>query len=522
MWERAKGREREFRFSILFTAQDVGNYLNSDEEIRHAAAWCKDRGFTRIFLETFRNGYSPETERLARARDLFRQLRIDVSGCVAPTGMGIPSNQCNAVSNYEAPETLTECRRLFEGAASIFDEILIDGFLYTDDDSEASLKARGDQSWMEYRCDLMLRVCREAILGPARLINPRVEVMLKYPPWYDLYPLQGCNVETQTDLFDHIWAQTPTLGEAPQRRSFPGAAFFLLRWLADIGPGKMGGGCIDACEASPDECVEQARQIILGGAKEALLHHFGGLQNETGAVNAARLLEEIPNLFLLAEAVAEASPAGILAPQIPNSDPGGEPHIYSRLSLLGWPLAPLSRIDVSYPAVLFAAPSWQSDIFPAQFDEFLEEKKPIALTGNLRHMLQVKGIHFPESIAILEIPQETQRLLELNSALLQSWRDRLLYPLGLRVSGPAGVSLYLFDNGLLAVENFLNQSVEFLVECRQPLDDQEREHARKTAFALPNEHSVRTSIAPNGVQFVLDPHSLAVVKLAQQRFQWRR
>jgi len=518
MWERAKGREREFRFSILFTAQDVGNYLQSDDEIRHAAAWCKERGFTRIFLEIFRGGTMADRDRLIRARDYFREQQIVVSGGIAPTGMGIPSNRSAAVSNYEALQTLAECRRLAESAASLFDEILIDGFLYTDDESEASRKARGDQTWMEYRCDLMLRVCRESILGPARLVNPRVEAMLKYPPWYDLYPLQGCNVETQTDLFDHIWAQTTAPGEAQELCSFH--AFFLMRWLADIGPGKLGGGYIDACDASPDECVEQARQIILGGAKEALFYHFGGLQKEPGAANANHLLEEIPNLFLLAEAVADALPVGILAPKIPNSDPGGEPHIFSRVGLLGLPLAPLSRIDVSYPAVLFAVPSWQSDIFPALFDEFLEDNKPTALTG-LSQMLQSKEFHLPDAAAVFDIPQEPQQLLALNPATLQSWRDHLLLPLGLSVSGPAGVSLYLFDNGLIAVENFLNRSADFRVECRQPLDDQEREHARKTAFALSNEHSVQTSIAPNGVQFVLDPHSLAVVKLAQQRFRRR-
>ncbi|RJP20172.1 MAG: hypothetical protein C4527_25445 [Candidatus Omnitrophota bacterium] len=520
MWLRAKGHERTFRFSTLFTAQDVQKYFTSDEKIDRSIAWCKEHGITRVFIETFRDGFTAEKETLARARDQFRQEGLIVSGCVTPTGMGVASNGWKVVSNYESPKTLEQCRRIFEYTASLFDEIMIDDFLFTDDASPLSQQAKGARTWAEYRCDLMLGISREYILGPVRDANPRAEVIIKYPQWYDNFHERGYNVDTQTDIFDHIWVGTETRDPDAERwgRKAQYEAYYIMRWLTDVGGEKTGGGWFDIYDTSPETYVEQARQTILGGAREALLFHFGALQKDRGAKNIEVLLHEMPTLFLLAEAVADAQACGVLAPKIPNSSPGKEPYVYDFLGMLGVPLVPFSRIDTNFCAALFAMQSWQNDIFPVHFEEFSEEGKPVVITGNLHAFLQSRHFDIPDSTLIFPIPEDPRSLYEIDPAALRRFREHLLKPLGLAVEGPTKVSLYLYDNGVLAVENFRDESARFSIQFQTAMEEAEQIHTRNTFFALPSEPSAQVNISENRLDFQLSPRSAAVVKLSESRF----
>ncbi len=520
MWERAKGYERTFRFSTLFTAQDVHRYLNTENQTRKAIEWCKTHGITRVFIEVFRDGFTADKDRLVQARDLFRQAGLDVAGCVTPTGMGKASNGWKVVSNYEASETQTECRRIFKYAASLFDVIMVDDFLFTDDTSEQSIQAKGEQSWSEYRSDLMLRVSREHILTPARNENPQVEVIIKYPQWYDRFHERGYNVETQTDLFDWIWVGTETRDPDNERwgRKAQYEAFYIMRWLTDIGGEKTGGGWFDTYGTSPATYVEQARQTILGGAKEALLFHYGDLLEGGGAANIERLMKEMPSLFMLSEAVAESKPAGILAPKIPNSKPGREPYIYDFIGMLGIPLVPLSRINTDYSSAFFATQSWQSDFFPTLFDEFIEENKPVVITNNLKSLLDNHSIHIPDSVMVFDVPEEPRDLYQLDQSQLQAFRTKLLRPLGFTIEGPAKAALYLFDNGVLAIENFRDEAIQFKVIFHNELNETERQHAQNTFFSIPNDHAVQLAITENSIVFDMPPRSLGVIKMAENRF----
>jgi hypothetical protein len=51
-----------------------------------------------------------------------------------------------------------------------------------------------------------------------------------------------------------------------------------LRWLGGIGGAKCGGGWYDWLGTTERTYIEQARQTILGGARESMLFCYGGLQ----------------------------------------------------------------------------------------------------------------------------------------------------------------------------------------------------------------------------------------------------
>ncbi|MBW8040822.1 MAG: hypothetical protein FVQ85_12575 [Planctomycetes bacterium] len=75
-----------------------------------------------------------------------------------------------SAAKYEIRKSLRqeELQKIFEYTASIFDEIMIDDFLFTDCECDQCQKARGDKTWADYRCSLMIKVGRQRILKPAR------------------------------------------------------------------------------------------------------------------------------------------------------------------------------------------------------------------------------------------------------------------------------------------------------------------------------------------------------------------
>ncbi len=74
--------------------------------------------------------------------------------------------------------TLDEMDKIFGLTASIFDLIMIADFLLTECECEDCTAARRDQSWSQFRCDLMVDVSRNHILTPAREVNRGMKVIV--------------------------------------------------------------------------------------------------------------------------------------------------------------------------------------------------------------------------------------------------------------------------------------------------------------------------------------------------------
>jgi len=515
----AKIYENTFQFSTLITAQTVRDEFSTDEGVDRAIQWCRKTGVSRVFIETYRNGYMAKEEDLKRGRDAFKKAGFITDGCVTTTGIGVESNGWKLVSNYEMPKTLEECEQIFRFTASLFDVIMIDDFLFTDDTTEISEKARGESSWADYRCDLMLRVSHERILKPARAVNPNVKVIIKYPQWYDNFHNRGYDVVAQTRDFDIIWVGTETRDPNSKQwgRKAQYEAFFIMQWLTDVGGAKTGGGWFDPYGTNPKTYVEQARQTILGGARDALLFNYKTLLSDEHADNVVELRKELPLLFELAKLIHGAKPTGVLAVKIPNSDASKEMYIYDFLGMLGIPMAPLSRIDSTFPCALFATQSWQPGVFPEQFKKFINDNKPVLLTHNMKDLLQSKQVEIPRSVKVVDIPKEPRDLYNLNDKQLVDIRKPLLKALGMEISGPTRISLYLYDNGVMAVENFNDTAVSFSVKFDKPLSASEISSINNKALVLPGKESAKIEAKHNSITFKLQPRSLGVVQLESKR-----
>lgn len=470
LWELAKNKQAVHRFSTLFSAHDVRDRLAAEDGLKAALAWCKQTGVTKVYVESFRDGYQAPRALLERARDRFRAEGFEVSGCVTTTHVGKRSTGWNLISCYTDAGTQDKIQKIFEYTAGLFDEIMIDDFWFTDCACQECAAARagrtvtvgghrypvGGDGWSDYRCELMVRISRERVLEPARRVNPRVKVIIKYPQWYDRFQERGYDVARETADFDRTWVGTETRdyhdrhwGGTPQYE-----AYFLMRWLGGLGGAKCGGGWYDPLGTTEHTYVEQARQTVLAGARESLLFCYGALQQNTGPKNVAALRASLPELLAVAEQVGKRRPVGVAAYKPPSSPGRDEPRVFDFVGMLGVPLVPCHTFPDDAPAAFFSQHALTDPRLAERLAAYVKSGRPVLVTDGLAERLAGKVALDAANVQILPVKHDPKRLLELPQDALDRLREPLLKPLGRRFAAGNRVALYLWEDGSSVVENF--------------------------------------------------------------------
>jgi hypothetical protein len=461
LWKLANEKRDVLRFSTLFTAQNVRDLISDQEGLEKAVDWCKRTAVTHVYVESFRGGYTAERSALERAKETFLEAGIEVSGCVTTVHVGKKSTGWDLIDCYTDIPTQEHLQQIFEYTASIFNEIMIDDFLFTDCECEECKAAKGDKSWVEYRSDLMVQVSRERILKPARAKNPNVKIIIKYPQWYDNFHNRGYEVVRQTHDFDKIWIGTETRDPDSERwgRKAQYEAYFIMRWLGAIGGEKTGGGWFDPYGTSPPTYVEQARQTVLGDAKEALLFCYGSLLENTGPANVEKLRTEIPALFELAEIVRGKSIKGVLVPKPPNSEAHNEQYVFDFIGMMGLPLVPAAEIKPTEAAFLSVHALKDPDLV-TKLKQMMDAGEPLLITDGLRDRLKDQIALESDNVQILEVKGDPRSLLEMDRSSLLKLREKMLKPFGITFDAPNKVSLYLMGDNHVIIENFNDESVD--------------------------------------------------------------
>lgn len=484
LWDLAQNKAAVHRFATLFTAQDMRGRLSSQPGLDQAIDWCKQTGVTHAFLETFRDGYEAPREVMQRAKQQFLAAGFEVSGCVTTTRVGKSSTGWkDTISCYTDLPTQEKLQAVFEFTAGLFDEIMIDDFWFTDCTCPACDAARrsktvtiGDRkfpvpgdTWEDYRCELMVQLSRERILAPAQKINPRVRVIIKYPQWYDQFHERGYEVLRETADFGRIWVGTETRDYLDRRwgGTVQYEAYFIMRWLGGIGGDKCGGGWYDWLGTTEKTYLEQARQTILGGARESLLFCYGGLQSSTGPKDVETLRANLPELLEVAGQVSRRQAVGLAAYKPANSHPGNERRVFDFVGMLGLPLSPCHEFPTNAPAAFFSLHALKDAAFAAKLSQFLAAGKPVLLTDGLAEKLSGKVDLKSPLIQVLPVKGDPKSLLNLTESDLNRIRPPLLEPFKISFNGPNQVALYLFRDQSWVIENFNDEPVKVKLDQQE-------------------------------------------------------
>lgn len=230
----------------------------------------------KIYLETHRDLLIVDDATLEQAKKFFHDRGIETAG-----GITYTINEANSFETfcYSNPEHRKMVQQIAEHTAKHFDEFILDDFFFTSCKSDFEIKAKGAQSWTDYRLKLMTEAGRNLVLKPAKKINPHVKVIIKYPNWYDHFQGLGFNLEEGPQLFDGVWTGTETRDPAGNQHLQNYLSYNVIRYFDNLRPGYNGGGWVDSggLNLGMDRYAEQLHLTMLSKTPEIILFAYNQL-----------------------------------------------------------------------------------------------------------------------------------------------------------------------------------------------------------------------------------------------------
>ncbi len=210
-----------------------------------AAAWeevSRQVGVDKIYLETHRDLVVVDQATLDQAKAFFKARGVETAG-----GITLTIDESNRFETfcYTNPEHRARVKEIVEYTARNFDELILDDFFFTSCKCDLCIAAKGERSWTGYRLELMREAARELVLEPARAVNPKIMVVIKYPNWYDHFQGLGFNLEAQPAMFDGIYTGTETRDPSSAQHLQAYLGYNIFRYFENLKPGGNGGGWVD-------------------------------------------------------------------------------------------------------------------------------------------------------------------------------------------------------------------------------------------------------------------------------------
>ncbi|OHB56151.1 MAG: hypothetical protein A2173_01140 [Planctomycetes bacterium RBG_13_44_8b] len=231
----------------------------------------------KVYLETHRDMILVDEETMRKAKKFFVDKGIRTAG-----GITLTVNERNRFQTfcYTKPESRQRVKEIVEYTAKLFDEVILDDFFFTNCKCESCIKAKGDKSWTQFRLELFEEASQELIIKPAKAVNPKVTMVIKYPNWYEHFQGLGYNLEAEPKLFDKLYTGTETRDPVRSQQHLQQyQGYLIFRYLENIKPGGNAGGWVDT-GGMPyiDRYAEQLWLTLFAKAPEIALFDFRQMQ----------------------------------------------------------------------------------------------------------------------------------------------------------------------------------------------------------------------------------------------------
>lgn len=398
-----------------------------------------------------------------------------------------------------------------------FVEFIIDDWFFTGCTCEECRRAKGNRSWEEFRTSLLAEVSRELVMKPAKEENPNCRVIIKFPNWSEAYQESGYQPAVQRNVFDGIYTGTETRDTRHSDQHLPKyCSYSLMRLMENYAPGRNGGGWFDPYGCYPMELYgEQAYLTALARGRELCQFCWGSLYRNRVVTPVGLQLEEIDRMLDLAgactgvpcylppDAQGEDHLEDFLGmmgvPMNPTPDfpfdrntvfltiqALKDPEIIPRLTQFvagggkaivtsGFFIGALGRGIEEISSIRYRGRRFRTDVFyqDGMFSPYaLHSRRPLTfpllehrnnttwalakgVVGEENYPLILRDCYGKGQLITLAIPDEYGLLYALPEEILGAIRSQFMGDIPYRLDGPSQVSLFPYDNDVLALYRYV-------------------------------------------------------------------
>ena len=236
---------KNFRVAIYIPVGVTIRLADTAEFNREFARVSSQLDFQKVYIEGYRGRTFATDAQLETVKRQFQSKGIQTEGGVT-FDAGSSGGQFNTL-DYENPVDRATAERASRLVARHFDELMLDDFFFYNTKSDADIAAKGNRSWTDYRIDKMHEVARNLVIGPAKQVNLRIKVIIKYPNWYEHFHGTGFDLADEAHMFDGIYTGTETRDPVitdQQLQQYE--SYEIIRYFDNVRPdGGNGGGWVD-------------------------------------------------------------------------------------------------------------------------------------------------------------------------------------------------------------------------------------------------------------------------------------
>ncbi len=415
------GKYANFNVAIYIPVRAVQSFEDPDKLIREWELISRQVKVDKVYIEVQQNRMIVNDELLEKVKKFFLDKDVQIAGGMALSEGGF-GGQFHSFC-YTDPADRAFVKNAVELAARHFDEVIQDDFFFVSTKYDSDIAAKGNRSWSEFRLDLMREASENLLLKPARAVNPKIKMVIKYPNWYEHFQGLGFDLDKQAKMFDGIYTGTETRDpENTDQNLQQYESYLIYRYFENIKPGGNGGGWVDTYSIRYiDRYTEQLWDTMFAKAPEITLFEWSGMTRpiQIGERNAWKdkltnfNYDEMLQTYKTKNPKITADPtyASIASYSLEQVDAflgklgkpigiksykpyqsWGEDFLQNYLGNMGMPMDLYPTFPTDANLVLLTESAKYDPAIVIKIKKQLVDGKSVVITSGLLHALQEKGI----------------------------------------------------------------------------------------------------------------------------------
>jgi hypothetical protein len=383
----------------------------------------------KVYIETYRSGIIADEVLLESVKSFFTTRGVAVAGGIAYAAGGDTAGfTANEVESgqfisfcYTDPKQRAFVKHVAEVSARHFDEIILDDFFFNNTKRDSDIAAKGNASWSTFRLGLMDEVSRDLIVGPARAVNPRVKIIIKFPNWYEHFQANGYDLDKEPIIFDGIYTGTETRDPVITDQHLQQyESYQIIRYFDNISARGNGGGWVDVYDTRYlDRYAEQLWDTMLAKTPQIMLFQYSDLLSAPQIGNR-KAWSDLATSFTVAgldkwhettQSAAPANYAGVAGYSLSKVNEvlgklgnpiaiasykpyqsTGEDFLHNYLGMIGVPIDLHPEFPADAKTILLTESAKFDPAIISRIKAHLEQGGNIVITSGLLAALQDKGI----------------------------------------------------------------------------------------------------------------------------------